>query len=156
MYHYTGCALPNVFLQNGYEVVETRYGEGVKISDIEGLHKVLAEAVVCTPMSLRGYEFRFLRSELELSQETLGELLGRDAQAVARWEKGVSKKVDPAADRLLRALYRDAFMGQKRLKPFLERLQNMESAPQTPTRVVMHARNHHWHRKEEAAAGSQA
>ena len=37
MYHYQGCGLPNVFLQNGYELVETPYGQGVTIHDLDFL-----------------------------------------------------------------------------------------------------------------------
>ncbi|MGO4780652.1 helix-turn-helix domain-containing protein, partial [Lysobacter sp. 2RAB21] len=101
MYRYVGCGLPNVFLRNGYEMVKTPYGEGVTIHDLDGLHQALGSTIVGSPDPLSGAEFRFIRTELELSQKMLGQLLGCNEQAVARWEKGRSK-VDAPAERLLR------------------------------------------------------
>jgi DNA-binding transcriptional regulator YiaG len=104
LYHYTGAGLDNVFLENGFR--KRRYGgeEVVAIEDVEGLHRAIARSLVEKPGALSGPEFRFLRIELDLSQKSLGELLGVSDQAVANWEKGVTKKPMGAADRLLRAL----------------------------------------------------
>ncbi len=60
-------------------------------------------AIVMNPDPMTGREFRFIRSDLELSQERLASLIGRSAQAVARWEKGKSG-VDSMAERLIRCL----------------------------------------------------
>ncbi|TRN63619.1 transcriptional regulator, partial [Pseudomonas syringae] len=38
MYKYKGSGLDGIFLKNGYTILETPYGEGVKIEDIDGLH----------------------------------------------------------------------------------------------------------------------
>jgi len=42
MYHYTLCGLDNVWLENGYQVRETSYGQGISVHDVEGLHEVIA------------------------------------------------------------------------------------------------------------------
>ena len=113
MYRYLGAGLSNVFLKNGYTIVKTPFGQGVKINDVDGLHDALAEAIVHSPDRVNGQEFRFLRNQLELSQAALAELLGTSEQSVARWETGKSKKVDATAERLLRVLYQSAKGGEK-------------------------------------------
>ena len=37
-HHYTQCGLGNVYLRNGFEVVSTKYGEAIRIHDMDGLH----------------------------------------------------------------------------------------------------------------------
>lgn len=132
LYRYTGCALPDVYLENGYELVTAAYGEGVTIHDIDGLHAALGAVVVANPAPLTGADFRFLRQELGLSQAALGDLVGKDEQAVARWEKGKSKKIDATADRLLRLLYKDANNGKKKFAPIIDFLRKLELAATEP------------------------
>src|SRR3981081_3052180 len=61
MYHYRECGLPNVYLENGYHEIETPYGRGVSIEDVEGLHIAIAHALVEEKPSLTGPEVRFIR-----------------------------------------------------------------------------------------------
>ena len=136
MYRYTGTGLPNVFLKNGYQLHETPYGEGVSIHDIDGLHKAIGEMVVLSQKPLTGHEFRFLRTELDLSQAGLGGVLGCDEQTIARFEKGKNKKISAPAERLLRVLYSKALLGEKELAPVLRNLQEIESTPPAPTKLV--------------------
>lgn len=150
MYHYLGCGLQNVYLQNGYELKQSPYGESVVIHDLEGLHDALGQMIVSSTVTLSGEEFRFLRIELELSQGTLGELLGCDEQSVARWEKGKSK-VNAPAERLLRRLYEDTKMGAKKLAPLLKTLQKIESIPATPKRIIAKERSDNWSVKAQAS-----
>lgn len=144
MYHYEGCGLPHVYLKNGYKRVKTPYGEGVTIHDLPGLHRAIGKALVLDSGPLVGCEFRFLRQELELSQAALAALVGREEQAVARWEKDKNKKVDPAAERLLRVLYQDTAMGSRKLRPLLERLRVLEAVPPSPKKFVARERNDSW------------
>lgn len=150
MYRYIGCGLPDVFLRNGYEIVKTPYGEGVTIHGIDGLHAALGAAIVCSPEPLVGHEFRFLRTELDLSQAALAELLGCNEQSVARWEKGRSKQVNAPAERLLRLIYKEAKMGDKKLAPFLKTLQDIERTPAAPRKFVASERRANWSAKAEA------
>jgi DNA-binding transcriptional regulator YiaG len=124
MYHYTECGLPNVYLKNGFEIVETPYGKGVTIHNLAELHDVISECLVCGKKPLSRQEFKFLRLELELSQAQLGVLLGRDQQSIARWEKGRGK-VEPMADRLLRTIYKESKMPDGKLKSLMELLRRM-------------------------------
>ncbi|MGO1071026.1 helix-turn-helix domain-containing protein [Lysobacter sp. CA199] len=148
MYRYAGCGLPNVFLKNGYKVVKTPYGEGVTIHDLDGLHLALGSIIVSSPHSLSGAEFRFIRAELELSQKMLAELLGCNEQAVARWEKGRSK-VDAPAERLLRLLYKQAKLGEKKLAVALQSLRVLECALPAPRKFVASEKGAGWSAKSE-------
>lgn len=152
MYHYLGSGLPNVFLRNGYETVITPYGQGVTIHDLEGLHLALGRTIVMSPEPMVGHEFRFLRLELELSQTALGELLGCNEQSVARWEKGKSKQVDAPSERLLRRLYQEMKIGDKKLAPLLKTLQKLESTPPAPRKFVASEKQASWSAKTEACA----
>lgn len=105
MYHYQTCGLDDVYLANGYEV--TSYGgeRAVSIHDLSGLHRAIANTLVCKPERLSGKEIRFLRIEMELSQAGLGVTLGVSDQTIAKWEKEQAKIPRPA-ELLLRAYAR--------------------------------------------------
>jgi DNA-binding transcriptional regulator YiaG len=118
MYHYRESGLKNIWLRNGYRIVETPYGEAVEIEKVEQLHRAIARAVT-TRSHLTGREFRFLRGEMNLSQEALARMLGNSAQSVALWEKG--RGAPKWADRLIRALYREHAEGNVSLKEIFAR-----------------------------------
>lgn len=103
--HYTASGLPNVWLLNGFHRETTPYGEGVRIEDIDGLHRTLAHALATAKSAFTGAELRFLRKYLHLSQAGLARLLGLSDQTVARWEKDQTP-VDPSAERLVRVVVR--------------------------------------------------
>ena len=114
MYHYRESGLNNVWLLNGYEKHKTFEGPAVSFKNIDGLHQAIARAVVSKPSRLTAKEFRFLRVELDLAQKALGDIIGASEQAVARWERGITR-VPSAEDRLLRALYRERADGNARI-----------------------------------------
>jgi len=116
-YHYTMCGLDNVWLENGFELHKTEYGDGVSIAHAEMLDSAIAEAIVCGAKPLNAKEFRFLRSQMDLTQLRLAGYLGCDSQTIARWEKGESD-LNPAADRLIRLLYLHLI---KKVKPDIGR-----------------------------------
>jgi putative transcriptional regulator len=109
-YHYTGCGLDNVWLANGYTVHEDVYGTSVEIEDLPGLHRTIGRALANKLAPLTGQELRFLRIEMDLSQRRMGELLGRQAQTVALWEKGENPPEN--VDYLVRHIYRQ-FLGER-------------------------------------------
>ena len=106
-YHYVECGLPNVYLKNGFELVESPYGAGVSIRDIDGLHLCLARSLCYKPESLTGAEFRFLRRELDFSQNMMGELLGIGARQIRNIERGADPVGEPY-NKLIRHMYRAA------------------------------------------------
>ena len=134
LYHFTESGLDNVWLADGFTFHRTAYGRGVSFDDIEGVHRAIARHLVETPGALDGNKVRFLRKELDLSQAALASLLGYDEQTVSRWERGVST-VPPAADRLLRALWREAHGEPLKLRDFIGSL--AESTGSAPRRIVL-------------------
>lgn len=125
MYQYRESGLDTVWLVNGYTIIEDEeFGECVSITDTRGLHKAIAHDLIFNKPSLTGDEFRFLRKELELSQKALADLLGKDEQAVARWEK--AKKAPIQADRMLRALVLDFYKEHVGLIELITRIRDID------------------------------
>ena len=123
-YRYTESGLTNVWLANGYTVRKTKYGDGVSIHDMDGLHRALARALSNKPR-LTGTEVRFLRKEMGLSQRGLGELLGVTDQAVSLWER--KGQLPKTADRLLRLIYVEHDRGNAPIRSTIERINDMDS-----------------------------
>ena len=121
MYHYRESGLRNVWLVNGYREHKTDYGPALSIKDVDGPHEAIGRWLAAKSGRLTGAEFRFLRKELELSQRSLG----ADEQAIARWERGVTK-VPRWADRFLRALWREHVDGNAHIRELVERLNAAE------------------------------
>jgi putative transcriptional regulator len=125
-YHYQESGLENVYLENGYTIHETPYGEGVSIHDTEGLHKVIGRSIVDAPKPLNGAEVRFLRTEMEMTQRNLAAMLGSTEQTVRLWEKHRGKAIPGSADRLLRALYSEYIGGDGSVRRMVDRLAELD------------------------------
>jgi DNA-binding transcriptional regulator YiaG len=123
--HYTACGLDNVWLANGFSVKETKYGKGIAIDDVEGLHRLLAGHLIDKPGLLTGKEFRFLRVHLGLTQQGLGKLMGNLTEnAVSLWER---KDAVPAInDHWLRMHVIAKLKGSTRVADAIERIQTVE------------------------------
>jgi len=134
-YHYKECGLDEVYLENGYEVHDTPYGEGVSIHNTELLHKLIGEWLVALPRPLNGAELRFLRLELEMTQRNLAAILGTEEQTLRRWEKARTKPIQGPADRLLRALYSDYQLGDGSVRRMVERLAELDQVDSVPLRA---------------------
>ena len=148
MHHYTGCGLNNVFLANGYKEVETPYGKGVSIVDLEGLHDTIAKVLVEKPSPLTGEELRFLRNELDLSQKSLAQTCGVSEQSIARWEK--QGKASPEGDRLIRLVYAGTKWGDKKLAPFIEQLNRIDQK-QSQHKMILRERHKSWEHQAKVA-----
>ena len=85
-YHYTECGLSNIYLINGYKIIETNQGQAFSINDMDGLHKAIAMFLVSSKKDFSGAEIRFIRHEMLMSQDTLAHLLGVSDQTIRRWE----------------------------------------------------------------------
>jgi len=122
--HYTACGLPNVWLENGYTKKETKYGLAVSVNDIDGLHKLLASKLIDKSGLLAGYEFRFLRVQLGLTQEGLGKFLDVSENAVSLWERKDS--VPSVYDHMVRLMVMAKFNGNTKISEAIERVQTVE------------------------------
>lgn len=103
-YHYRASGLDNVYLLNGFELSETKYGPTVTIHDVEGLHRAIATRLIEEQRPLSPREFRFLRKHMNLTQEDLAGRLGVDVQTVARYEKEQTAIPRPS-DLVLRIMF---------------------------------------------------
>lgn len=108
LYHYTDCGLENVWLEGGVDEVDSPYGPGVAIHDLLGLHRCIAQCLVQKQGALTGAEFRFLRTELDLSQHGMGLLCGVNDRTVRKWETEDAVVVEPA-NTLIRHVYDERF-----------------------------------------------
>ncbi len=124
MYHYTDAGLRNVWLVNGYTMRKTPYGEAVAIHDLEGLTRAICLALAGKAGILTGTEFRYIRQAMGLSQPSLGQMMGVDAQSIARWEK--TGKVQRWADKMLRVLYSAHADGDEPICRVIERIRTVE------------------------------
>jgi putative transcriptional regulator len=124
-YHYTECGLDNIYLLNGFDFVETPRGRGAAIKDRDGLHRAIGRMLVREKKDLTGKQFRFLRHELNMTQQLLAGLLGVDTQTVARWEKEISEIPGPAQG-LIRLLYEEHTNGNKAISEPLRKLAELD------------------------------
>jgi DNA-binding transcriptional regulator YiaG len=147
MYHYTQCGLDNVWLENGYKVKKTAYGQAVAIEDADGLHKVLALELIAKQGRLSGKELKFLRVAMGLSQGGLGKLVGATEQSVSLWER--TGKVPQAADGLTRMLAAEKLNGNCKVSEVVERISTVERL--LNQRIVARESRRKWTSKRQAA-----
>lgn len=155
LYHYTESGLDNVYLVNGFEAVATPRGQGTRIENLHGLHRAIARALLEEKKRLGGREVRFLRHELDMTQEALSALVGVDVQTVARWEKGRSV-VPPPADRLIRAIYNEATGGSVKVIEPLRRLAGLDEVlgADAQERLYFEMAGNGWQLAEKPASGA--
>lgn len=130
-YHYIDSGLDNIYLENGYTVHKTSYGEGISIQDAEGLHRAIGKRLISQRYPLNGAEFRFLRMEMELTQNALAGLIGSTEQNVRRWETAKKKDVQGPADRMLRVLYNEYVGGDGSVRRMVDRLAELDMVDRT-------------------------
>jgi DNA-binding transcriptional regulator YiaG len=134
---------------NGFKPVETPRGVGIQIEHLEGLHHAIGRYLTEEKKQLTGKELRFLRHELDMTQETLSHLVGVDVQTVARWEKGESGVPGPA-DRLMRVIYKEATGGNVEIVEPLRQLAELDE--------IIHgdAEEQLWFEEDDAEGWQQA
>lgn len=125
-YHYVESGLPDVWLRNGFTYHDTPHGRGVSIMDVDGLHEAIGTRLATGSHPLSGAEMRFLRHELDLSQAVLANLLGVDAQSVARWEKGQTA-VQKTAERMVRMIYLESIDKNSTMTDLLTELSKVDN-----------------------------
>ena len=142
MYQYKESGLDNVYLENGYTVHQTPYGEGVSIKNTEGLHKAIGRWLVSVPKPLNGAELRFFRIEMEQTQKHLAGVIGATEQTLRLWEKHRAKAIPGPADRLIRALYAEYIGGDGHVRKTLEKLADLDQLERT--QASFRATNNRW------------
>ena len=123
-YHYVECGLPNVWLRNGFEKKRTPYGEGVLISDIEGLHRCISRTLCDKPGQLTGSEFRFLRRELDYPQKMIGDIFGRSDRSIRDLEH--KDGVKESYNGFIRHLYLESIDPESSYIDLFKRLRSLD------------------------------
>jgi putative transcriptional regulator len=128
-YHYTESGLDNVWLESGFKIeTHKNYGELISITNPRGLHEFIGRWLVAQPRTLTGAEFRFLRTELDMSQRMLADLVGTNEQSIAKWEKARTKDVaNKAAERLLRLAYINYLDGKPEFSTIIDRITQLDA-----------------------------
>lgn len=130
-YHYLESGLDNVWLMDGFQFDQGPFGKTVAIHDIEGLHQAIARALIGKRQRLTGKEFRFLRTELLLSQSALANALGVRELTVGRWEKGQSE-IPVATEAAVRQMYAESVGEHPRMRELLSRIADLEDKLDQP------------------------
>lgn len=103
VYRYTECGLDNVIIKGVAFVTDDQGEQVLHIPAINCLHKTIALGIVVSQRRMSGNELRFLRTELGLTQDELGQFVQRDVRTVARWE-GDETPIQKAPEVCVRAL----------------------------------------------------
>jgi DNA-binding transcriptional regulator YiaG len=122
---YLDCGLDNVWIQGGVDEIESPYGKGIAIHDLNGLHECIARCLLMKPAPLTGAEFRFLRTELDLSQRVMGGLCGRNERTVRDWES--RDEVEEPANFIIRFVYKQRFTPEAQYEQFSKEIQRLQA-----------------------------
>lgn len=120
-YQYTECGLDNVFLLSGYDIK----GGTVIIYEIEELQRTIGTALSRLRRRLTGKEFRFLRSELLLSQANLAKILDVKELTIGRWEREESE-IPLSAEMLVRQVFLESLGKEGRIRPLLDKIADLD------------------------------
>lgn len=121
---YRACGLDNIYLLNGYEVIEEDGEQHVAVRNVDELHKAIGRYVVCERKTLSGKDIRFLRNTLDMTQAELADVLGTTVQTFARWEKGEVEIPGPA-ERLLRVVFTIGAAPEEQREALMRSLERM-------------------------------
>lgn len=138
-YHYTESGLQNVWLNNGFKTRKTPDGDAVAISDADGLHQAIGRHIASKGY-MTGKEFRFLRKELDLSQNRFANWIGLTEDMVSKWER--LGRVPKAACRFMQAIYLEKIDGNVKITEMVERLANLDREEES--RLVFEDTNEGW------------
>ena len=140
IFHYTASGLENVYLRGGYKIDEDG---NLFIQNINGLHDAIGRSLIMKSAPLSGPEIRYIRHHLDLSQKTMGRLLGVDYQSVLGWEKE-KRPISPPADRLLRAYYYSFLHPQDHKLPDLLRDLSELDAKEAQKKILLEENKNGW------------
>lgn len=127
---YTQCGLDDVYLVNGFSREETDYGPATSIHNVDGLHRVIGLHIVEHIKTISAKEMKFLRRQMDFTQQELGNLMGITDQTIARYEKGESHVTGPV-NRLIRIIYAYYLRPPEAQREVLDRLIELQKSDDT-------------------------
>lgn len=141
MITYPHFALPNLYLVNGYLEVETPYGSAREYTCEDELEQCVRRILLRKPERLRGWDLRFLRNGLSLSQVEFGQMVDRDAQTVARWEKS-AEPVPKFVDQTIRTRFAAKFESGMEIEELLGYVDS--TARKLPEKILLSLTDMGW------------
>ena len=141
MIPYKHFAIPNLFLVNGYKEIQTPDGIEREYDQEDALEQCVRSLLLRNPQPLRGWDLRFLRNGLGLSQAEFGQMVERDAQTIARWEKA-QESVPKFVDLMIRARFAERFEPKIKLAELLSFSDG--TAPRLPTYIQLSLTKNGW------------
>ncbi len=99
--HYTACGLDEIYLLNGFDIVETGYGPGPVIKNPEQFYDAVAASVLGR-VRLNGQAGRYLQIWLALDDAELATLLQLPTGQIPVWEREPERIIPAAAAARLR------------------------------------------------------
>lgn len=140
MYHYTESGLQNVWLTNGYKIRKCADGEdAIAIADAFGLNTAIGRNIAAKGY-MTGKEFRFLRKELDLSQNRFANWIGMSEDMVSKWER--LGRVPKSACRFMQAIYLEKIDGNVKITELIERLADLDR--EQDSRMIFEDTDHGW------------
>lgn len=115
-YHFDTCGLDNIYLTNGFKHITHNGLRTVVIEDEPELYQAICR-YLCGKAFLSGKEFRYLRTEMRMSQSRLGAVLGVSENMVSLWERG--NKIPKLTLALVKAIYLDSIGIEYEMKKLL-------------------------------------
>ena len=103
-YQYRGSGLDDVYLANGFEKKKRHTVRPLTIQDVPGLHRAIGQSIISDTKPISARELRYLRKNMDLTQEELATRFRVDVQTVARYEKEQTA-IPGAIDRLMRIMF---------------------------------------------------
>ena len=140
-YHYEESGLEHVMLV-GVRVSRCPKCDNYEVSipQIEGLHRLLARALIHKRTRFTGAEVRFLRKSLGWSGVDFSRHMGVSVETVSRWENDAAP-IGPQADRLLRLM---VSQGRLTERYATERLIDIDAGKATTLRLEAEPRGTKW------------
>jgi DNA-binding transcriptional regulator YiaG len=138
---YEHFAFPNLYLTNGYTEIQTENGIERRYQHEDALEQCIRRIVLRKPRRLRGWDLRFLRRGLGLTQADFGSLVERDSQTVARWEKSPDE-IPKFVDLIIRIRFVERF---ERNMSCTELLSYVDGTARTlPEKILLKLRGTEW------------
>jgi len=143
--HYTQCGLDDVYLVNGFSREETDYGLATSIHNVDGLHCAIGLHIVGHKKTISAKEMKFLRRQMNLTQQELGNAMEITDQTIARYEKGETPVSGPV-NKLIRIIYGYYLLPPEAQREVLDRLIELQKPDDTmPDNATYFAtRNDDW------------
>jgi DNA-binding transcriptional regulator YiaG len=141
MTRYPHFAFPNLYLVNGYTETHTHRGVEMEFTREDELEQCIRHLVLRRPERLRGWDLRFLRRGLGITQAEFGTQVDRDEQTIARWEKS-EDPIPSAVDVVIRMRFAARFAHELSIKDILSFVDC--SAPRLPASLFLRFTSAGW------------